>query len=298
MREMKKVAVFVTLTAILFGTMEVALKIGGSHLDSLQLTCIRFAIGGLMLLPFGLHERRGRGLPHIRDILRVCLAGVIGVSVSMTLFQMGVVRCNAATAASIFCTNPIITMVIAHIFTTEKMNRRKWLSVATGAAALILMVRPWDVQPGNTPAGMALLMLAAVTFSIYTVMGKGCIERVGTFTQTSIGFLAGAAVLLLILLAAHRPVTAGVAENLPVVLYVGIVVTGLGYAFYFMAVRNSDASTGSIAFFIKPAIAPVLAVIILGEDIYWNTVVGIVMLITASFITLNRKPDTGKSVET
>ena len=42
----------------------------------------------------------------------------------------------------------------------------------------------------------------------------------------------------------------------------------------------------NIAFFIKPAIAPVLALVLLHESILWNTIVGVVLLIGASFLTL------------
>lgn len=60
----------------------------------------------------------------------------------------------------------------------------------------------------------------------------------------------------------------------------------MGYIIYFLAIRESDASTGSITFFIKPAIAPVFAILLLHESVYWNTVVGIVLLIVASVITI------------
>jgi uncharacterized membrane protein len=180
-------------------------------------------------------------------------------------------------------------MVIAHIFTSEKMNRRKTLAFFIGLAAMILMIRPWDIQDGNTIKGIVSMIVAAITFAAYTVMGRQSIERVGTFCQTCLGFFMGCAVLLVEILVMRRPLLDGVSENILVVLYVGIFVTGLGYAFYFLAIRYSDASTGSIAFFIKPAIAPVLAVLILGESVYWNTIIGIAMLITASFITLGKK---------
>ena len=39
---MKKVGLLILLTAFLFGTMEVALKIAGNGLDSFQLTFLRF----------------------------------------------------------------------------------------------------------------------------------------------------------------------------------------------------------------------------------------------------------------
>ena len=64
---MKKVYFFVVLTAFLFGTMEVALKLAGSEMDSFQLTFLRFMIGGLLLLPFAIVEMRKN---HVRLVLK------------------------------------------------------------------------------------------------------------------------------------------------------------------------------------------------------------------------------------
>ena len=92
--------------------------------------------------------------------------------------------------------------------------------------------------------------------------------------------------LLVVLLVSDRPVFEGVLDNCRIVMYCGIFVTGLGYMFFFLAIRHSDASTGAVAFFIKPAIAPVLAIIFLHEKIFWNTVAGVLLLMAASFISL------------
>lgn len=270
--------------------MEVALKTGGANLDSLQLTCLRFLLGGLVLLPPAVFECRKSGYRlSARDLGWVTLLGVMCIPVSMLAFQIGVLNCNAATAAPIFCTNPLFTMLIAHFLLGQKMSRRKWVAFGIGLVAIVFMIRPWDVQPGNTVFGIAILLFAAVTFAAYSLMGKRSIGRIGTYTQTSVSFIAGALILLAIMLATGHSVTAGITQNLGVIIYCGIVVTGLGYLFYFLAIKYSDAVTGSITFFIKPAIAPIFAVLILHETIYWNTVLGIALLVTASFLTLKQK---------
>lgn len=284
---MKKVIAYIILTAFLFGTMEIALKIAGSTFDSIQLTFLRFFIGGLVLAPFGIAEIRK---DHIQiskgDVVWLLLVGIMGIAISMLAFQIGVQHCNASTAAALICLNPLFTMVIAHLFTSEKMDKAKGVAFVIGIVAAVFMIRPWDVQLGNTVFGMATMLLASVTFAAYTVMGKRTVGRIGTFAQTSISFILGSLVLLVILVAMKRPVVEHITEQPLVLLYCGIVVTGLGYLFYFLAIRYSDATTGSIAFFIKPAIAPVLAIAILHENIYWNTIVGIILLISASVITL------------
>ena len=53
---MKKVIICILLTAFLFGTMEVALKIGGTSFAPLQMNFLRFLIGGLILFPLALKD--------------------------------------------------------------------------------------------------------------------------------------------------------------------------------------------------------------------------------------------------
>ena len=89
---MKKVVVCVCLTAFLFGTMEVALKTGGGNMDSVQLTFLRFMIGGLMNLSAKCNRpdmvKRGR------DILNTILVSYI------ITFALGLlVRFGAYTSA-------------------------------------------------------------------------------------------------------------------------------------------------------------------------------------------------------
>lgn len=287
---MKKVYIYVILTALLFGTMEVALKLAGNQLDAFQLTFVRFIVGGVLLLVPALADIRKTKL-HLtsKDWQRMLLLGIVCIPVSMVLFQLGVQYSNAATAAVLFCVNPLFTMVLAHFFAGEPMNRRKAVAFALGLLGILAMMKPWDVQTGNTLIGMTYSLLGALFFSIYTIMGKKTIQRLGPFVQTSFSFFLGAMVLLVIIVLTGKPIVAGVADQWILVLYVGFFVTGLGYLFYFLAMRRSNATTASVAFFIKPVIAPIMAAIILGESILWNTYLGIGLILAASYMQMSDK---------
>ena len=284
---MNKAYICVLLTAFIFGTMEVALKIGASTMDPFQITYLRFAIGGLILLPFGIAEIRKRGIRlHLRDYLELAGIGFIGVVISMILFQLGVMSSNASTASVLFCVNPFFTMIFAHFFAGERMNRTKAVILLIAMVGIFFMLRPWDVQEGNTAYGMITMILAALTFGIYTVAAKGSIRKIGAIAQTGISFVLGAFILMVITSVIDRPVMAGITDNIPIILYTGIIVTGGGYFFYFKAIELADAATGAFAFFLKPAIAPVIAVIVLGEHILWNTYFGIGLILAASLINI------------
>jgi len=126
---MKKVYFFITLAAFLFGTMEVALKIAGSDMDPLQLTFLRFFIGGIVLIPAAAGEMKSKKTKIRRqDLGRLLLLGIICIPVSMVLFQLGVDGSNASTAAVIFSVNPLFTMILAHFFAGESMNRNKGIA--------------------------------------------------------------------------------------------------------------------------------------------------------------------------
>lgn len=284
---MKKAYFFVVLTAVLFGTMEVACKVAGNNLDPFQLTFLRFTVGGLLLLPFAIRELKQN---HIKltgkDFLILAGVGSLGIPISMVLFQLSIMNCNAATASVLICFNPMFTMIFAHFFTSEKFNRYKAIALAIALIGLIFMIRPWDIQEGNTVIGIIYMILAAIFFGAYTVAGKVSAHKMGIMAQTSISFLLGSLILLIIILITGKPVISGVAENIGLLMYVGIFVTGLGYWSYFKSMKLADATTGSYAFFLKPAIAPVFAVIFLHETILWNTIVGILFILMASFLNI------------
>jgi drug/metabolite transporter (DMT)-like permease len=276
--------------------MEVALKIAGNAFDPFQMTFLRFFIGGVVLAPVGVWELRknktrlGAGL-----ILRMITLGLICVPLSMVLLQYGVMKSNASTAAVIFCVNPVFIALFAHFLNKDdRFNLLKGLSLLVAIPGLILLIKPWDMQPGNTPEGAIMSIGAAILFALYSVLGTRTIAKVGVFAQTSMSFMFGSIILLFVLLATHRPIIHGVAENIPEILYVGIIATGVGYLFFFIAIKYSNATTGAVTFLLKPALAPVIAVIVLHEQILWNTVAGLVLVLAASYINIYEKRNSQK----
>ncbi|MFQ7472823.1 MAG: DMT family transporter [Anaerovoracaceae bacterium] len=169
---MNKAYGFVILTAFMFGTMEVACKLAGNDLDPFQLTFIRFAIGGLLLLPFALADLKKNNIKlNFKDIRILAMVGILGIPLSMVFFQLGVINSNASTASVLISINPLFTMVFAHFFTDEKLNIHKFTVLGMGFLGLVFMINPWNIQEGNTVLGIVYMLLAAVFFGAYTVAG-------------------------------------------------------------------------------------------------------------------------------
>ena len=218
------------------------------------------------------------------------LLGIVCIPLSMVLFQLGVMRANAATAAIIMCVNPLFTMLFAHFLIKEKMERKNITALVVSIAGILLMVNPLNMDEGNTAAGILLVLGGAFLFGLYSVMGKVSVAKLGLVTQTSISFIFGSLTLLAILLITGRPVIAGVwPDNLMIVMYLSIFVTGVAYLFYFQAIADSNAKTGSATFLVKAAIAPILAVIILKEKLDLISLIGIALVLTGAIYNIFKK---------
>lgn len=286
---MKKVYIYVFLTGVLFGSMEVALKIGGASFNPIQLTFIRFLIGGLILLPLAIRDLKKREVRLTRgDVGYLFLLGFICICFSMILFQIGVMGINANLAAMIFSINPVFTMVFAHFLVNEKFTTKKTIALLISIIGLIIVMNPQKLFTGENNFGYLLITLvAAVSFGFYTAYGKKRIAKIGGVAQNSLSFLMGSAVLLVALLLSGEPVLQGVSfQTLPMLIYLGVCVTGIGYYFYLKTVEIAGPSTASVAFFIKPMVAPGFALVILGEPITLSIAVGLVFILLGSYINL------------
>ena len=132
-----------------------------------------------------------------------------------------------------------------------------------------------------------------MTFGLYTTAGKLRIARIGGIPQTCLSFILGSIAMLVPMGIMHKPIIAGIGMgNILVVIYIGVLVTGVGYLCYFLAIDSCGPSNASIAFFLKPMFAPIIALLVLHEDLTWNMILGIALLLTGSMINIRagRKP--------
>ncbi len=269
--------------------MEVAAKYTGGAFNSIQLTFLRFLIGGLMLLPFAISDLKKRGHSLTAgDLGYLLFLGVISISISMTLLQVSMIGINANLAAIIICTNPLFTMIFAHFVADDPFTKRKAVVLLLMLIGLVIVANPAEVLSGGIdPLYLGCAVVAAVTFGLYTAYGKRRIASIGGMAQNAFSFLFGCAVLLPVMLIADIPIFGGIsAQTLPVLLYLGIFVTGLGYYFYMKAIELGGPSVASIAFFLKPVIAPILAFIVLGEPITANLIAGVLFILAGSYVNM------------
>ena len=116
--------IFIVLCAVIFSTMEVMLKTVHGVFAPMQITCLRFLVGGILLIPFASRSMKKKNASLSRkDIGFFALSGFLCVVIAMSLYQMSVTYTRASIVAVIFSCNPIFVTVFAHLFLHEDIHR-------------------------------------------------------------------------------------------------------------------------------------------------------------------------------
>ena len=301
---MKKGYLCIAIATWLFSSMEIALKLISGQFNPIQLTFSRFLAGGLVLLPLAIGTLRKRGLRLDGAALRAfAFLGLLGMTVAMSLYQMGVARVEASVVAVLFSSNPIFVTLFAFLLLKEPIHKNQVLGLALDICGILVIIRPWDLR--LDPLGVLFVILSTLLFSLYSVCGKRQCAKFGALVVTCFGFLFGSGEMMLLSLLTHIPAvsaamlraglpvfsnipffTGYTLTNLPVVLYIFLGVTGLGFSCYFLAMEHTSAQQTSLVFFFKPALAPVLAALALHEQIPFHMVCGIVLILCGSMSSL------------
>ena len=296
--------VFILLATLFFSSMEVALKTVAYDFHPLQLNCTRFFLGGLLLIPFGMRALKKRGVSLDLDAWKGFAGlGFLGLVVSMMLYQVSILYVPASVVSVLFSCNPVLVLAFAFLILRTDIRPQHIIALVLEVLGALVIIDP--LHTTLDMRGVTLVLLSAATFALYAVLGKKLCSRYSGLAVTSFSCVAASVEMLLIMALSHAAPVAEVLRsiglplfaeipfmqgytsgNILTVLYICIFVTGGGYACYFMGMERTSPMQGSLVFFFKPILAPLLAMFILGEAISWNMWVGIALILVASLISM------------
>lgn len=296
--------IFIFLATVFFSSMEVALKTVAHDFNPMQLNCTRFLVGGLLLIPFALRGLRQHGARVTAATWKgFAWLGFVGLVVSMMFYQMSILYAPASVVSVLFSCNPVLVLAFAYLILRADIRPQHITALVMEVAAALIIIDP--LHTTLDPAGITLVLLSAATFALYAVLGKKQCAQYSGVAVTCFSCLAASAEMIVLMLISHIPAVADALQaaglpmfaampffsgyttgNLLNVLYICVFVTAGGYACYFMGMEATSAMQGSLVFFFKPVLAPILAMLILGEEIPWNMWAGIGLMLVASEVSM------------
>ena len=273
--------VLLGITILFFSTLEVVTSTLKGIINPLQLTFLRFLIGGVVLLPLVIKRREKM---QAKDLLFFLGLGILNILISMGSLQLAISMGKASTAAILVSSNPIFVLLFSSFLLKEKVTFERIACILLGMVGIILIIYKGNVG-GDTAISLTLGIIASLTFGLYTVLGKLKSEGISSITMICLSSIFGSLLYVPILLMNGIPLFYIPQGAFLKILYAGVFLSGVAYITYMEALRILTASKGAMVFFLKPVIASMLAVVFLGENLNLKTVIG--MLLVLAGVSIN-----------
>lgn len=277
------------VAAAIWGGMYVVTKYVLAFVPPLTLVLMREALGALTL--FAIVAATRAPLVARRDLKLVGLLGFVGLFVSIVSQYVGTDLSNAANGALITSATPAFMVLFAWPILDERLTAGRVVGLVLATTGVLLTVlaggAPDPTAGRNPPLGNLLLVVAALTWALYSTLGRLAAARypvvVTTAYATAIGALFTALCVPFELAAtpiASPPLLAWLG-----VLYLGVVSTAGAFYLWNKSIALLGAGLPAILFFGQPVVGGLLGAALLGEKLRPDFFVGGALIALGVLVT-------------
>ncbi len=249
-----------------------------------QLALLRFLIASVFM--GGVALVMGIGRPRLRDFPWLLVLGFFGVFLHHTSLNYGQQWVTAAASSVLAQSAPLFSVLIAFFCLKERVSAWRWSCVLLGLLGVLVVI--WGDQGlGEIDPRGLLILLAAVSWSVYFALQKHYAHRYSPLTMACYMVWAGTLMLCVNLPGLPAAVVqAPLAENVAV-LVLGIFPSALAYLAWGYVLKHVEVSRASVAMYLIPPVAMVMAATLLGEHIALQvTMGGVIVLASVAAISL------------
>ena len=249
-----------------------------------QLALLRFLIASVFM--GGVALVMGIGRPRLRDFPWLLVLGFFGVFLHHTSLNYGQQWVTAAASSVLAQSAPLFSVLIAFFCLKERVSAWRWGCVLLGLLGVLVVI--WGDQGlGEIDPRGLLILLAAVSWSVYFALQKHYAHRYSPLTMACYMVWAGTLMLCVNLPGLPAAVVqAPLAENVAV-LVLGIFPSALSYLAWGYVLKHVEVSRASVAMYLIPPVAMVMAATLLGEHIALQVMMGgVIVLASVAAISL------------
>jgi drug/metabolite transporter (DMT)-like permease len=252
----------IATTVVLWGSAYAGIRVGLKAYSPAHVAVLRYVAAALVLGLVAVLTRMR--LPRRRDLPAIFLLGLAGFTFYNLALNLGEQTVPAGPAALLVQTGPIWTGLLAAILLRERLRAWAWLGIGISFAG-ILLIGLGKGQSFQLEWAAGLIVLAALSMSIYNVLQKRMLARYRALEITSYAVWAGTLLLL-----PFAPGLLGEMRAAPLpatlaVIYLGAGPAALGYVTWALVLAQLPAGRAASFLYAVPVVAFLAGWIWLGE---------------------------------
>lgn len=267
--------------------------ISPSHIGPYALNVVRV---GICVLLFWLVWMFGKSTARIerKDWGRFFICALTGITLNQILFIKGLTLTTTIHAALLILVTPVVVSIFALWVLNEFFSIYKALGLALGigGAVFLIMQREGGQQAENYLLGDILIILNAISYSIYFILVKPLMQHYSALHVIRWIFTIGFFMLLPVgwVQVSETDWTLFGWEQISALLYVSIFGTFIAYYFNIFGIKKLGASITGSYIYTQPVFAVVIAVMFVNEEITWQKIVSALLIFAGVYlVNLKRK---------
>jgi len=254
---------------------------GIKSISPIWMGVFRVAGAAAVVITIGLAKGKLR-VPPRQDLPMIVSLAVFRLAAVFVLVFTALQMVPPGRSSVVVWTTSLWTVPIAAIFLGERMSGRRWVGLLLGITGVIVLFEPWSFdwsEPG-VALGHALLILAAITNAATAVHIRGhrwTITPLEAIPWQLVG--AGVIMVALGLVVEGPPVIDWTPQLVWVVLYQGVLATGIAFWAQIVILRNLSAVSTNLTLMAVPVVGVVSSAILLGEEVTTSLAIGLMLVI-------------------
>lgn len=269
------------LAHLIWGVNFVVVKITLQEFPPMSLAFIRFALASLLLAPFFLAETKKVKIDK-KDLPKLIAIGVLVVTLNITFFFEGMKRTEVISASILTLIIPMLSVLSGWWFLKEKVYLINLVGIALGFAGALIIIGLPQIISGTastgTMTGNILIILASVSWVLGTTLSKKILNKYPTLVVTAIAFLV-ATISMFIPASLEYIKNPNWINQVTILGLLGLAFMTLlssisGYFLFEWGLIKTSVGVANLFHYIEPFVAGALAVVILGEMVSSQFIIG------------------------
>lgn len=270
----------------LFAMKSIFIKLAyAKGIDTVTLLTLRMLIAmpiyAVILIWLLKHQNFGKPIPNGKPLGVIVFLGFIGYYLSSFLDMEGLNHITAQLERLTLYTYPIMTTLLGWMFLKEVINRYIIAAlILTYSGIMVIYAQESFAGNANTHLGVALVIMSALSYSIYVVTSKPVIQKFGSRMFTSIVMLASTGFVFVHFLLTHDLGDLLIQSDAWLYAFL-LAIFSTVLPSYIMAevISRIGASKMSIVGTLGPLFTILIAVIVLNEPFGWSHLIGLLLVI-------------------
>jgi drug/metabolite transporter (DMT)-like permease len=277
------------LAALFWGASFPAAKMALAEAGPLTLLVVRYTLGAGFLMWAALAQG-GRAKIRRGDFWAFFWLSFFLTVTHQGVQVFGLTLTTATNSGWLIGTAPIFIALIAWLFLGERLRPRQWLGMAVGLFGTFVVITQGDLRGAAlfSAAGLGdfLVLVSAVGWGGYSVVGKGLLARYPAIVVSAYGMGIGMVMAIPVWLFAGGPADLPhlTVKGWGAILYLAIFSTSVAYVFWYRAMRHLAAGVVGAYMFLQPLEATLLSRLILKETVPPATIAGGLLILSGVYL--------------